>query len=85
MALKIRTIEKVQMYDSGFEYEIGSNGKVKCPVCGNYVFAEPDDWDLCPICGMENGEPVLMNIIGGSRGKTLRQALQEYKNKTTED
>ena len=79
MEEKIKTVKKIQMYDDGFVYEIGSNGKVKCPVCGNYVFTKPDDWGLCPFCGMENGEPVLTNVIGGSRHKTLEQAIREYK------
>ena len=25
-----------------------------CPICENYFFEFPDDYDICPICGWEN-------------------------------
>lgn len=25
-----------------------------CPVCGDYSFEFPDDYDICPFCGWEN-------------------------------
>ena len=28
--------------------------KHTCPVCGKYVFADIDDFDVCPICNWEN-------------------------------
>lgn len=37
-----------------FEFEQGESGKWKCPVCGNFVFDEPSDWDYCPICDALN-------------------------------
>ena len=28
--------------------------KHTCPVCGKYVFADINDFDICPICNWEN-------------------------------
>ena len=27
---------------------------VPCPVCGQYVFKEEEDYDICPVCRWEN-------------------------------
>lgn len=27
---------------------------VPCPVCGQHIFEEEEDYDICPVCGWEN-------------------------------
>jgi len=27
---------------------------VPCPVCGQYLFEEEENYDYCPVCGWEN-------------------------------
>ena len=31
-----------------------NNNDTICPVCGEYSFEFPDDYDICPNCGWEN-------------------------------
>ena len=60
------TVRKDSDYEGGYEYEFNEDGMVKCPVCGEFTFAEPDDDTMCANCGWINTEFLL--TIPGWRG-----------------
>ena len=53
--------------------------KHTCPVCVKYVFADIDDFDICPICNWENdsyGE--YSDSDGGANTISLNEARRNW-------
>ena len=54
-----------------------------CPVCGKYVFANIDDFDICPICNWENdsyGEEY-PDSDGGANAISLNESRRIWNSK----
>ena len=52
-----------------------------CPVCGQYVFEHPDDYEGCPVCHWQDDlvqteEP---DFEGGANEMSLNQAREAWK------
>lgn len=54
----------------------------KCPVCGEYSFADKDTYDICPICGWEDDGYF---ASGGANDLSLEEAIKEFKAKRIEN
>lgn len=57
------------------------NGKdTICPVCKEYFFEFPDDYDICPICGWENDglQREQKDYWGGANDLSLNEAKTVY-------
>ena len=54
--------------------------KILCPVCGEYVFDEVGDYDICPICGWKNDKLQMKDpdFEGGANKMSLNQAIKAY-------
>ena len=52
-----------------------------CPVCEEYYFEYPDDYDICPICGWENDglQREQKDYWGGANSFSLNEAKAVYK------
>ena len=53
----------------------------KCPVCGKHMFADDEDFYICPVCGWEN-DPVQNDdhdYAGGANHVSVNQAKELYK------
>lgn len=48
-----------------------------CPVCGEYTFADVNDFDICPICGWEND--IYGEIYPDSDGGANTTSLNDMK------
>ena len=58
-------------------------GKVLCPVCGEYIFEEFGDYDICDVCYWEN-DPVqhrAPDYRGGANKMSLNEARAAWKAK----
>lgn len=58
-----------------------------CPCCGKYHFEEPDDGDLCPVCGWfndssQNEEP---DYKSGMNHRSLNEHIKQWKEGTLPD
>jgi uncharacterized Zn finger protein (UPF0148 family) len=53
---------------------------LKCPVCGQYEFADEDDNDICPVCHWENDslQTEDPDFEGGANDMSLNQAKKAY-------
>ena len=62
-----------------YTHDIREDGMVKCPVCGEYTFDEPDDYTYCENCGWFNSD-FLLNIDGvsGPLNMTFEEAKKAY-------
>ena len=62
-----------------YDYDIREDGMVRCPVCGEYTFDEPDDYTYCDNCGWFNSDSML-NIDGfsGPLYMTFEEAQKAY-------
>ncbi|MBR1552882.1 MAG: hypothetical protein IJ631_02570 [Schwartzia sp.] len=58
-------------------------GKIKCPVCGEYAFEEEDDFDVCDICYWENDgyQMAHPDYNGGANKMSLNEARAAWKAK----
>ena len=56
---------------------------IKCPVCGEYTFAEEDDFDICDICFWENDGYQMRHpdYRGGANHTSLNEARAAWKAK----
>lgn len=57
------------------------NGKdTICPICEEYSFEYPDDYDICPICGWENDgiQRVKKDYWGGANYLSVNEAKTVY-------
>ena len=73
------TVKRDSIYEGGYEYEFNEDGMVKCPVCGEFTFEEPDDCTKCSNCGWYNEEH-LVTIPGctGSLHMDFEEAKKAY-------
>jgi hypothetical protein len=51
-----------------------------CPVCGDHYFEEPQDFDVCPICGWENDgvQRAQNDFWGGANDLSVNEAKVMY-------
>lgn len=51
-----------------------------CPVCEDYSFVFPNDYDICPICGWENDglQRDQKDYSGGANDLSVNEAKVEY-------
>lgn len=54
----------------------------RCPVCGEFTFADKDTYDICPVCGWEDDGYF---DGGGANDLSLEEAIKEFKSKRTEN
>ena len=73
------SIRKVRMFPDGYEHEINDEGMVRCPVCGEFTFDEPNDNTYCENCEWFNFE-FLITIPGftGPLKMTFEEAKKAY-------
>jgi len=53
---------------------------IKCPVCGEYYFAEDNDFDVCEVCGWENDGVQLddPDYRGGANVESLNERRAQW-------
>ena len=58
--------------DGFYEFDVN----IPCPVCGEHIFEQEDDYDICPVCGWENDDLQRSqpDLSGGPNGMSLNQA-----------
>ena len=54
---------------------------MKCPVCGQYEFAQQDDYDVCEVCSWENDglQEKQPDYEGGANNISLNIAKKIWK------
>lgn len=54
---------------------------MKCPVCGQYEFAQQDDYDVCEVCGWENDglQEKQPDYDGGANDISLNEAKKIWE------
>jgi len=52
-----------------------------CPVCEEYYFESPEDWDICPMCGWENDglQRKKEDFWGGANTLSVNESKKVYK------
>lgn len=69
-----------KMRKKRYKHIIREDGMVKCPVCGEYSFDEPDDDTYCDNCGWFNSD-LMLNVEGftGPLNMTFEEAKKAYE------
>lgn len=62
-----------------YVHDIREDSMVRCPVCGEYTFDEPDDDTYCENCGWFNSD-LMLNVKGftGPLYMTFEEAKTAY-------